>query len=237
MRKDYARAADLLSRAAALDPTDALDALNASENIIYASGDIAAANKALDSVPAELRNNARFAEHRIWLLMLSRDFAAAEKFVENLPPESWRSPWQRPQLLGQIQRALGRKDLARESFQEARAILTAAIAKDPDQPLMHGDLARVDARLGLADEALGEAHRAIDLQPMEKDSFSGSEWLCDLAEVNAQLGRTDEAIKLIGQMLAMPIHVIAVWDLRLDPMWDPLRSDPAFQKLCEEKQP
>jgi hypothetical protein len=25
--------------------------------------------------------------------------------------------------------------------------------------------------------------------------------------------------------------------LRLDPLWDPLRSDPAFQKLCEEKQP
>jgi len=24
--------------------------------------------------------------------------------------------------------------------------------------------------------------------------------------------------------------------LRLDPQWDPLRSDPAFQKLCEEKQ-
>src|SRR5215468_5148260 len=25
--------------------------------------------------------------------------------------------------------------------------------------------------------------------------------------------------------------------LRLDPLWDPLRNDPAFQKLCEENQP
>jgi hypothetical protein len=24
---------------------------------------------------------------------------------------------------------------------------------------------------------------------------------------------------------------------RLDPIWDVLRGDPAFQKLCEEKQP
>jgi len=25
--------------------------------------------------------------------------------------------------------------------------------------------------------------------------------------------------------------------LRLDPIWDPLRGDPVFQKLCEEKKP
>jgi hypothetical protein len=25
--------------------------------------------------------------------------------------------------------------------------------------------------------------------------------------------------------------------LRFDPMWDPLRGDPAFQKLCQEKEP
>jgi hypothetical protein len=73
-----------------------------------------------------------------WLLTLRRDFAGAEKIVENLPAESWRSNWRRPQLLGQMQRALGQKERARESFQQARALLTTAIAKGPEEPLMHG---------------------------------------------------------------------------------------------------
>ena len=35
-----------------------------------------------------------------------------------------------------------------------------------------------------------------------------------------------------GDVAPMPITPAL---LRLDPFWDPLRADPAFQKLCEEK--
>ena len=85
------------------------------------------------------------------------------------------------------------RKLAQESFEQARVLLTAAIAKDPEEPLMHADLAQVDAGLGLA-EALREADRAIAFQPVEKDAFWDAQWLENLAEVNAQLGRIDEAI-------------------------------------------
>jgi hypothetical protein len=30
-------------------------------------------------------------------------------------------------------------------------------------------------------------------------------------------------------------HPVTPAALRLDPIWDPLRSDPAFQKLCQDK--
>jgi len=50
------------------------------------------------------------------------------------------------------------------------------------------------------------------------------------SEVNAQLGRIDEAIKLIERLHAMPNDVISVWELKLDPTWDPLRGDPRFEK-------
>ena len=40
----------------------------------------------------------------------------------------------------------------------------------------------------------------------------------------------------VGGFLYSPTPVTPAL-LRLDPIWDPLRADPAFQKLCEEKQP
>jgi len=123
------------------------------------------------------------------------------------------------------------RKLAQESFEQARVLLTAAIAKDPEEPLMQADLAQVDAGLGLADEALREADRAIAFQPVEKDPFWDAQWLENLAEVNAQLGRIDEAIKLIERLHAMPNDVISVWELKLDPTWDPLRGDPRFEKI------
>jgi hypothetical protein len=58
-------------------------------------------------------------------------------------------------------------------------------------------------------------------------------------------GENRTAISTLSQLLQTPYEswvwvspiVITPALLRLDPIWDPLRVDPAFQKLCEEKQP
>jgi hypothetical protein len=57
-------------------------------------------------------------------------------------------------------------------------------------------------------------------------------------------GETSRAISTLTRLLQTPYSVglygpppITPALLRLDPIWDPLRADPAFQKLCEEKQP
>jgi len=231
MRRDHARDVQFCSRAVALDPTSEVDAINLGQAIIDDKGDVSAALRVADAVPAEAQKTQSMVGHRVWLLTLGRDFAAAEKVAKSLPKEGWRSNWRRPLLLGDIQRALGQKERARESFQQARSILTTAIGKDPDEPLTHSDLAYVDAELGRADEALAEADRAASLQPIEKDAFAGPQWLVNRAEVNLRLGRTDEAIKLLMEMIALPVATISAWDLKLDPAWDPLRGDPRFQRL------
>ena len=53
------------------------------------------------------------------------------------------------------------------------------------------------------------------------------------------LGETSRPISTLARLLKTPSFAshtpITPALLRLDPLWDPLRTDPAFQKLCEEK--
>jgi hypothetical protein len=57
-----------------------------------------------------------------------------------------------------------------------------------------------------------------------------------LAQVQARFGDLDSAFAALPHLLEVPFGITCGL-LRIDPKWDPLRKDPRFQKLCEEKQP
>ena len=75
--------------------------------------------------------------------------------------------------------------------------------------------------------------------PIEKDVVSGAGPIETLARVAAQMGEHDRAIAALQQVLSIPndgmlerYTPLTPSLLRLDPMFDPLRNDPRFQKLA-----
>ena len=96
---------------------------------------------------------------------------------------------------------------------------------------------------GERDSSLKDAEHAIMLLPSAKDWVSGPALEENLAFIQAIFGESSRSISILTQLLQMPYNswvygpaTITPALLRLDPLWDPLRFDPAFQKLCEEKQ-
>jgi hypothetical protein len=72
--------------------------------------------------------------------------------------------------------------------------------------------------------------------PVSRDAYDGMLVLQSLAQVYTWTGETDQALELLRQLLAMPGYITYGY-LRVDPSWDPLRSDPRFNKFLESLRP
>ena len=148
-------------------------------------------------------------------------------------------------FLGWAQELAGDHAAARESWQQARSELQSLLEKESDNHLIVGDLALIDVGLGDKSAALTLAERNIAANPIEKDAVVGFISIEILARVAAQIGDRDRAIAALEKVRSLPSTgpfdlgmPLTPAILRLDPMFDPLRGDPSFEKLIEEaKQP
>lgn len=92
--------------------------------------------------------------------------------------------------------------------------------------------------LGRNDDALRIAREATEALPIEKDALVGGYFLTGLAQIDAHTGRPKEAVKILRQLLTIPAgEYISLVRLKIDPVWDPIRNDPSFQKLLSEPEP
>jgi tetratricopeptide (TPR) repeat protein len=139
-------------------------------------------------------------------------------------------------LEGSIYMHQGNEAKARTEFEHARVVSQQLLREALDGADRHAKHGLILAALGRKKEAVAEGKRAVELLPESQDAFNGPQVTASLAQIYAWTGEFDEAFRLLDHLLTIP-SALNVPMLKLDPVWDPLRSDPAFQKLCEEKQP
>ena len=145
--------------------------------------------------------------------------------------------------LALIQRLTGDTTSAKATAEQVRDILEPLYRDKPDDQASVALLSLAYAVMGEQDLALKLAERAITILPSDKDAVNGPGLQENLALIQTMFGENNRAISTLTKLLQRPYNsVVEPWVitpalLRLDPLWDPLRSDPAFQKLCEEKQP
>jgi TolB-like protein/Tfp pilus assembly protein PilF len=168
------------------------------------------------------------------LLLLQRKYQQLLQLGQRFPDDSFAavpgSLAMKYFAIGIAQKGLGDDTAARTALVKAKNILEDQLKQKADDGELRVQLAKLLAWLGEKDAAIAEAQRAIDLRPETKDAFEGPQITEQVAQVYAILGDNARAIELLDGLLSRPSEV-TLQTLKVNPAWDPIRNDPAFQAL------
>ena len=133
--------------------------------------------------------------------------------------------------LGIVESLAGHADNARIDLTRAHEELAALRAEGDTGPQIARDLILTSGFLH--DKASVEREASEIQKEIQNDAMDGPGFEETLAVARAQLGEKDAAIESLKHLLQTYGEMSLTPDLlRLDPMWNPLRSELRFQKLA-----
>jgi tetratricopeptide (TPR) repeat protein len=242
---DYDQHARIMDRIVALHPEQRPGRLFRASIELYRRADTgplrAAIEKILTNEPGS-EKDPFVAGQRYTLALYDRDLATASSIAEGLSQKNsleWsllKTPLGRDFWVGLVARLEGDKASARAAFMRARAQQEEEIRGHPDDVSLLADLGLIDAGLGRKEEALSEGRRAMELELSVKDSSPEPYAKLCFAIICAWTGERELALGQLEALTKTPgYHTYG--DLRLNPMWDPLRGDPRFEKIVASLAP
>ncbi len=204
-------------------------------------GTTAALQAVLATIPPGVDPDGNVTAARWDVALIERDFAAAERALEKCPPAgvSYLNGTQTAKgfLEGCVALARGDQPQALIHFESARKLFEDAVAESPEDSTRRANLGLLYALMGNKEAAMREGHRAAELMPIAKDAVDGAIVQCFLAVIYARVGEPDLAFPLLERLLETPgavdstLYSVTLSDLRARWVWDPLRSDPRFERL------
>ena len=247
MRRQFPAALKLNDRVLDITPDDP-EIIGAKASIYQAQGNLREAARFLQEISLQTPSYDPFVI-KIKQLRLERNYGEAIRLLEDRLTQFQFASQEEKSLeqknLAWMQRLTGDTARAKATAEQAHNTFAALYGDQSDdfralsprrRALLAQHLSETYALIEEKDLAIITAERAVTLDPGEHDYEE------NLALILTMFGENSRAISVLGQLLQTPYT--SAWYglsitpalLRLDPLWDPLRSDPAFQKLCEEKQ-
>ncbi len=202
------------------------------------TGDIARAKNILAAFPPTAHDpEGRITAARCWMALLERNYPDALRILQTYPGEKLPSVGEgsvsaqehSPRAISEALIRLYAGDYAGayEFFDSARPYYEQAVRDQPDSMEASKNLAWVYALMGWKEPALAEVTHTTELETAAKVPLNRrANW----AVVYAWSGELEKAWSELQRSLAFPF-ALHINDLRLDPIYDPFRKDPRFQKL------
>jgi TolB-like protein/DNA-binding winged helix-turn-helix (wHTH) protein/Tfp pilus assembly protein PilF len=245
--RDWPGATADFNRALAIKPDLVLPKIGLAYLEVFRNGNPAAGRKILENISTSVDINGMMAVARWDLAMLERDYATAEKILTDSPLETFSPDGEATKTYyqGRIALARGDRELAQRYFAAVRPDTEKRVRDNPDVAERHAGLGLLYAYMQRKEDAIRESRRAVELEPESQNAFHGAHYAANLALVYSLVGEPDQAITLIERLLSTPGPVecsdfpnnITLADLRLRWEWDPLRSNPRFQKILAGPEP
>jgi TolB-like protein/tRNA A-37 threonylcarbamoyl transferase component Bud32/tetratricopeptide (TPR) repeat protein len=244
--RSYELADRVVARLQVLEPADFYYSFWRAQSRLEERGDLDPLRKALNGAPvADEEDRRTVLRTRLVYALFSHDHEALLNTLAD---------WKRPVILfvgisypkawfeGLAARMRGDEAAARTAFTDARAVVEPLVQAKPGNAPLLGVLAMIDAALGRKEDALREGRQACELMPAKRSAMGATYVSCQLAVVYAWTDESALALALLDDLTNQAAGETLLFqptygDLKLNPLWEPLRRDPRFAALVEKLAP